>query len=257
MRKTLRIEYQKPAFDAAMQAMNASSEPILINATVGAGKSLLAAYFLETMELNGMRGLCLTMTSELVSQNAQEYDELGRRCGVYCAGLNRKEYNNPVIFGSAQSVWSGIRAGRKIKDQKFDLLVIDECITGDSTITTDKGGMRIDDPDLVNARIKCVNEDTGQFFYHKPRKVLHNGVKSISQYKTRDGSIKCTSTHKIYSTGSWVQAGSLKVGQKIAFDGSQDFVMKKAFRALAAAAAELCRYLKEVSHQYINSTANG
>lgn len=126
MRKTLRIEYQKPAFDAAMQAMNASSEPILINATVGAGKSLLAAYFLETMELNGMRGLCLTMTSELVSQNAQEYDELGRRCGVYCAGLNRKEYNNPVIFGSAQSVWSGIRAGRKIKDQKFDLLAIDE-----------------------------------------------------------------------------------------------------------------------------------
>jgi DNA repair protein RadD len=60
---------------------------------------------------------------ELVEQNHAKYLSFGLEAGIYSAGLNRKEVDQKVIFGSIQSI------ARAPEDffENFSLVVIDEC----------------------------------------------------------------------------------------------------------------------------------
>jgi len=67
--------------------------------------------------------LVLAHVKELVEQNHLKYESYGLHAGIYSAGLNQKDSEQKVIFGSIQSV-------AKAKDaffKDFTLVVIDEC----------------------------------------------------------------------------------------------------------------------------------
>jgi DNA repair protein RadD len=69
------------------------------------------------------RVLVLAHVKELVEQNHLKYESYGLQAGIYSAGLNQKDSEQKVIFGSIQSV-------AKAKDaffSNFTLVVIDEC----------------------------------------------------------------------------------------------------------------------------------
>lgn len=86
----------------------------------GAGKSLVIA---ELSRLAKGRVLVLAHVRELVEQNHAKYKAFGLDAGIFSAGLERKDTNHKVIFGSIQSV---ARAEESFfKD--FSLLIIDEC----------------------------------------------------------------------------------------------------------------------------------
>lgn len=124
--KTLR-PYQKQVIEKIKQRWKETNHPLLVNASVGAGKSLIIAEILLLCARVGYRGLCITMNSTLIQQNAHAYNLQDGDAGIYCAGLKSKTTKKSIIFGSPHSVLQGIRDKEEISRQKFNIIIVDEC----------------------------------------------------------------------------------------------------------------------------------
>ncbi|HAV13934.1 MAG TPA: ATP-dependent helicase [Opitutae bacterium] len=112
--------YQQEAVDRTLNYFRKLRSPAVIVLPTGAGKSLVIA---ELAKIAKGRVLVLAHVKELVEQNHLKYESYGLHAGIYSAGLNQKDSEQKVIFGSIQSV-------AKAKDaffSDFTLLVIDEC----------------------------------------------------------------------------------------------------------------------------------
>lgn len=120
MIKTLR-PYQHEALTKLRQRLKEVTHPLLVNASVGAGKSLILSELLLDIERSGWRALCLTMNSTLIEQNSETYRLQGGSPGIYCAALRSKDTHQPVIFASPHSI------ARSLPDIKFNLIIVDEC----------------------------------------------------------------------------------------------------------------------------------
>ena len=112
--------YQQEAVDKTLQYFKIKRDPAVIVLPTGAGKSLVIA---ELAKIAKGRVLVLAHVKELVEQNHAKYTSYDLEAGIYSAGLNRKDKNEKVIFGSIQSV---ARASKNFFED-FNLLIIDEC----------------------------------------------------------------------------------------------------------------------------------
>jgi DNA repair protein RadD len=112
--------YQHEAVEATLKHFRRGKSPAVIVLPTGAGKSLVIA---ELARLAKGRVLVMAHVRELVEQNHAKYLSFGLEAGIYSAGLNRKEVDQKVIFGSIQSI------ARAPEDffENFSLVVIDEC----------------------------------------------------------------------------------------------------------------------------------
>ena len=118
--------YQQEALDTLRARLKETTDPLLVNASVGAGKSLIIAELLKVIERANWRALCLTMNSILIEQNSEAYEAQGGNPGIYCSGLGEKNIRANVIFASPHSVAKGIKSNNRIKEVPFNLIVIDE-----------------------------------------------------------------------------------------------------------------------------------
>lgn len=112
--------YQEDAVTSTVEHFKKRKDPAVIVLPTGAGKSLVIA---ELARIARGRVLCLAHVKELVEQNHDKYESYKLNAGIFSAGLNRKDKDNKVIFGSIQSI-------ARAKDdffKDFSLLVIDEC----------------------------------------------------------------------------------------------------------------------------------
>lgn len=112
--------YQQEAVDRTLNHFRRKRTPAVIVLPTGAGKSLVIA---ELAKIAKGRVLVLAHVKELVEQNHRKYESYGLQAGIYSAGLNQKDSERKVIFGSIQSVANANDAFFK----DFTLLVIDEC----------------------------------------------------------------------------------------------------------------------------------
>lgn len=119
MRFTLR-PYQREAVDATVEHFRHSTAPAVIVLPTGAGKSLVIA---ELARIARGRVLVLAHVKELVEQNYSKYGAYGLSADIFSAGLQKKENQRKVVFGSVQSVARNLDAF----NHAFSLLIIDEC----------------------------------------------------------------------------------------------------------------------------------
>lgn len=112
--------YQQEAVDATVDYFRKQAHPAVIVLPTGAGKSLVIA---ELARLARGRVLVLAHVKELVEQNHAKYLAYGLQADIFAAGLNRKESQSKVVFGSVQSVARNLKAF----DAHFSLVIIDEC----------------------------------------------------------------------------------------------------------------------------------
>src|SRR6478672_5697396 len=112
--------YQQDAVSATIRHFRGDRSPAVIVLPTGAGKSIVIA---ELARVAKGRVLVLAHVRELVEQNHAKYISFGLEAGIFSAGLQRKETDQKVIFGSIQSI---ARAPDEFF-QSFSLLVIDEC----------------------------------------------------------------------------------------------------------------------------------
>jgi DNA repair protein RadD len=107
-------------------ALKENDEPVLLMASVGAGKSLMLASILMTMAKLDKRALCLVNNAELVRNNCATFKEQGGEASIYCAALGEKETGAPVVFGTPQSILNGINKNERIAQIKFNIIIVDE-----------------------------------------------------------------------------------------------------------------------------------
>ncbi len=107
-------------------ALKANNEPVLLMASVGAGKSLMLANILLTLQKNGKRALCIVNNAELVRNNCETFVDEGGNGSIYCAALGSKNCYSPVVFGTPQSILNGINRNESIGRIKFNIIVVDE-----------------------------------------------------------------------------------------------------------------------------------
>lgn len=238
-------DYQQEVHDDCMTYLKQENYrgPAVINASVGAGKSVLIASIARhcsgiQLKDRPCRALVIQRQGELCKQNSDAAHEFGVvKQSVFSASLNRKSAYYPVIFGTEGTI------ARSLHDTfanfPVDIIMVDECFTGDTMITTNIGKVRIDDPRLAECDVLCVCEDTGGIFWHKPDSILQRGTKDVSCVKTTHGSFECTSTHKIYTGDSWISAQDLCRGQKIVFEDLQSNAITRLLRATAAVAGKI------------------
>ena len=104
---------------------NNSGNPLIVLPT-GTGKSIVIAEFIRgAITQYPNTRLCVAVhTRELVQQNYLEFSQLAPHisCGVYSAGLKRRDLGHPVMFCGIQSIYR-----RAIDLQWVDILIADEC----------------------------------------------------------------------------------------------------------------------------------
>lgn len=117
-------DYQQSALDACWDYLaNRPGNPALVLPT-GAGKSpLMAAIARDAHTRWNARVGIIAHTQELVAQNADKFRAVAPDlpCGVYSAGLRRRDRFDAILFLQIQSV-----ANRADELGNFDLLLIDE-----------------------------------------------------------------------------------------------------------------------------------
>lgn len=118
--------YQQKAVKECWNALIESDDPVLLMASVGAGKSLMLANILLSMQKMGKRALCLVNNAELVRNNCATLIDEGGNASIYCAAIGEKDCSAPIVFGTPQSVLNGITKNKSISKIKFNIIVVDE-----------------------------------------------------------------------------------------------------------------------------------
>lgn len=115
--------YQTEAHNAAIEFIKKSTDPCLIEAETGSGKSLMIAMIADTFyKISGKHVLCTAPSVELVSQNREKFLATGNKASIFSASIG-KSLRWPVVFGTPVSIANEVnRFG-----DKFGLIIIDEC----------------------------------------------------------------------------------------------------------------------------------
>ena len=137
--------YQREAVDAIMSWVRTSTEPCLIEAATGAGKSLLVADIARQVhEASGKRVLCLAPSAELVVQNREKYIATGNPASIFSASAGGISLRHPVVFGSPLTVKNKInRFG-----SDFAIIIVDEAHGMTPTVRTIIDRIREKNPNL-------------------------------------------------------------------------------------------------------------
>lgn len=120
-------DYQSQAIEECWQALKSSDEPVVLMASVGAGKSLMISFIIKKMEDLKKRVLCIVNNAELVRNNHEAYTSVGGNADIYCAALGDKKCSKPIVFGTPQTIVNGITKNENIATIDFNLIVVDEC----------------------------------------------------------------------------------------------------------------------------------
>ena len=135
-------DYQLKAINETFEALKKNDDPVLLECSVGGGKSYLIAGIAKKLDEANKRVLCLVNSSELVRNNSQAYIELGRTPSIFCASLNKKEYKHNAIFATPQSIINALKTNHPISKTIFNMIVVDEAHT-----------ISFQDPDTIFMRI--------------------------------------------------------------------------------------------------------
>ena len=118
--------YQTKAIQETFEVLKKNDDPVLLECSVGGGKSYLIGGIAKRLQDLNKRVLCLVNSSELVRNNSQAFKEMGGSPSVFCASLSKKEYENNVIFATPQSVMSALKRNHPISNIIFNMIIVDE-----------------------------------------------------------------------------------------------------------------------------------
>ena len=132
MSYTLR-PYQQRAIDSAINWMRKNTDSCVLDLSMSAGKSIIAAFIANEMHRisGGKKVLVLCPNATLVSQNAEKYAMISDEYSIYSASIS-KSLRHAVVFATPLS-FAGIVDKT---DGEFCCVIVDE---GDSITETIKG----------------------------------------------------------------------------------------------------------------------
>ena len=102
-------DYQQRAINEAMGALIKNDDPVLLECSVGGGKSYLLAAIARKLDLQNKRVLCLVSSSELVRNDSDAFADMGGEPSVFCASIGKKQWDKNVVFATPQSLINTIK----------------------------------------------------------------------------------------------------------------------------------------------------
>lgn len=99
-------------------------------------------------------------------------------------------------------------------DNDIDIFLGDECLTGDSLVATPSGEKRLEDV-VVGDVVVCYDETTGQLAQRLVTKTWARDKRVVMRITTAAGVIRCTANHPVMTARGWVQAGQLRLTDKL------------------------------------------
>jgi len=118
--------YQEVAVKDCWDALKKNDDPVLLMASVGAGKSLMLGSVLLTMQRANKKALCLVNNAELVRNNCETFREQGGLASIFCAALGTKDISQSIIFATPQTILNAINKNHPIADIEFNMIMVDE-----------------------------------------------------------------------------------------------------------------------------------
>ena len=101
-------DYQWLAYSESAKEIGRYSGPFIVNASVGAGKTIMMAMLARRFSDMGMRGLVLARQAELIKQNSEAMWDCGVDNSKYSAGLKAKSVHYPIVAGTEKSIHNAL-----------------------------------------------------------------------------------------------------------------------------------------------------
>lgn len=137
--------YQQEAHDAVIEWWRHTTDPCVIEAATGSGKSWIVGMLAKTLYRlsSGKRVLCLAPSKELIEQNSEKYGHLGEPYSVYSASI-AKSLRHQVVFATEGT----FKKVAKRLGPEFAGVIIDEAHRITPTIKKIIEDMREGNPNL-------------------------------------------------------------------------------------------------------------
>lgn len=116
--------YQKAAIESVYKFLGRKLTNPVVELPTGSGKTPVSATLCRDVVESGGRVLVLAHRKELLEQTADKLRIIAPEvdCGIYSAGLKRRDTKNPCIVAGIHSVHN-----KADKLGAFDLIIVDEC----------------------------------------------------------------------------------------------------------------------------------
>lgn len=108
---------------------------------------------------------------------------------------------------------------------KCDILLIDECVSGDSVIITEKGRIRIRDVRKRGCNYVLTSGGARSSMFKKITGFYSRGHRPVVKVRTTRGKLICTHEHEVKTTRGWCRADELRRGDKIISTGINDILL--------------------------------
>lgn len=195
-------DYQSDLIQRTRDAMRRHRN-VLMQAPTGAGKTALTVHMMATAAARGKTCMFLVHQSELLKQTSAALWAQHLEHGMIAPGKRRSRL--PVQVASVQTL-----VRRLDQYDCPDLIVIDECMTGDTQVDTDNGPKRIDRVS-VGDRVMCYDGHEAKF--SSVSDTWCSGEREIFEVHHSGGEIiRCTGNHRVWTDSGWKRADSLNSG---------------------------------------------
>jgi superfamily II DNA or RNA helicase len=223
--------YQRAYLDDIRANWKSGRKRVLMVAPTGAGKSRCLGMMAEGMVKRSaeagrpFRMLLLAERRRLVEQLAGQMKSVGIPWHVEMANLPdgetignewvRRDHNAPVWVGSRDTILSRSVRNDWVGLPKFDLLVVDECVTGDSVVITESGPVPISELRSMRSTHVLSEGPNGPRF-SRIMAFLPRGVKRCMTVTLSSGkTLRCTENHPLFTQRGWVIAGNLNTTDRV------------------------------------------
>lgn len=208
-------------YEAVYEALLNKRKVLL--ASTGSGKSLIAYCMIRWFLESDMNVILIVPTKALVLQMLKDFCDYS-----LVNGFNVDE-NTHIIMGGKDkktsksltiSTWQSLQRLPSEWFEKYDAVVVDECLHPDSVISTSTGDKKIKNI-MVGDKVLTFNEDSKILEYNSVLDVHKNMINGVSEKRfkveTEDGKfLIVTGNHKVFTNVGWIRVDELTDDMMIA-----------------------------------------
>lgn len=201
--------YQEKAVNSLVRAQGG-----ILQSKAGSGKTRMGIALICAL---GRKTLWLTHTNELLNQSYNAAAEFidKKLLGKIAAG--KMNISEGITFATVQTL---SKADLQALRYEWDMIVVDECFSCDTLISTIDGYKRIKDIDYGDM-VLSYNHDTCKAEYKPVIYKFCKGAENILTVTTEFGKMVLTGNHPVYTQRGYIKAEELTNGDYVLQDMSE------------------------------------